>query len=159
MKWVVLRETYLTKLHGVRRSPKLFALLTELLTVLRRITVEIVEAVERWRRGDKERPFIWGSSNYLVKAAGDIDFLSRLPGLEEHLGVLVSNNPFLSHVGLDGRSAVLDHSSIRSRSGKFPLSASGSLGVSAERVAAASAVLYREVRRTQRRQRWEQEEN
>ncbi|CAB1120702.1 unnamed protein product [Ectocarpus sp. CCAP 1310/34] len=187
MKWVVLRETYLTKLHGVvsaygkrarskattngndrasnglndhkRRSPKLFALLTELLAVLRRITVEIVEAVERWRRGDKERPFIWGSSNYLVKAAGDIEFLSRLPGLEEHLGVLVSNNPFLSHIGLDGRSAVLDRSSIRSRSGKFPLSASGSLGVSAERVAAASAVLYREVRRTQRRQRWEQEEN
>ncbi|CAM9408287.1 unnamed protein product [Ectocarpus sp. 4 AP-2014] len=187
MKWVVLRETYLTKLHGVvsaygkrarskattngndraskspndhkRRSPKLFALLTELLTVLRRITVEIVEAVERWRRGDKERPFIWGSSNYLVKAAGDIEFLSRLPGLEEHLGVLVSNNPFLSQIGLDGRSAVLDRSSIRSRSGKFPLSASGSLGVSAERVAAASAMLYREVRRTQRRQRWEQEEN
>ncbi|CAM9189274.1 unnamed protein product [Ectocarpus fasciculatus] len=187
MKWVVLRETYLTKLHGVvsaygkrtrskvttngngrasnalndhkRRSPKLFALLTELLTVLRRITVEIVEAVERWRRGDKERPFIWGSSNYLVKAAGDIEFLSRLPGLEEHLGVFVSNNPFLSHIGLDGRSAVLDRSSIRSRSGKFPLSASGSLGVSAERVATASAVLYREVRRAQRRQRWEQEEN
>lgn len=175
MKWVVLRETYLTKLRGVvsanrkraksaatirngrplnaesdhrRRSPqKLFSLLTELLTVLRRITVEIVEAVEKWRGHDKGRPFIWGSSNYLVKAAGDIEFLSRLPGLEEYLGVVVLGNPFLSHTGLDGCCTILNRSSIRSRSGKFPLSASGSLGVSTERVAAAAAVLYREVRR------------
>lgn len=179
MKWVVLRETYLTKLRGVvsadrkraksattirngrvlkaesdhrQRSPKkLYSLLTELLTVLRRITVEIVEAVERWRGNDKGRPFIWGSSNYLVKAAGDIEFLSRLPGLEEYLGVVVPGNPFLSHTGLDGRCTLLDRSSIRSRSGKFPLSASGSLGVSAERVVAAAAVLYREVRRVRRR--------
>eukprot|EP00903_Cladosiphon_okamuranus_P016905 g15584.t1 len=125
MKWVILRETYLTKLHGVvtahrkraksdrkRPSPKLFALLTELLSVLRRITVEIVEAVEKWRRRDKTKPFIWGSSNYLVKAAGDIEFLSRLPGLEEHLGVVVTGNPFLTHTGLDGRPTVLDRTSI-----------------------------------------------
>ncbi|CAM9562376.1 unnamed protein product, partial [Hapterophycus canaliculatus] len=111
MKWVILRETYLTKLQGVdrkRRSPQLFELLTELLAVLRRITVEIVEAVERWRRSDKDRPFIWGSSNYLLKAVGDTEFLSRLPGLEQHLGVMVSRNPFFSHTSLDGRSAVLD---------------------------------------------------
>lgn len=180
MKWVVLRETYLTKLRGVvsaerkraksattttvrigralnaqsdytRRSPKLFNLLTELLTVLRRITVEIVEAVERWRGDDKGRPFIWGSSNYLVKVAGDIEFLAHLPGLEEHLGVIVPENPFLSHTGLDGRCTALDRSSIRSRCGRFPLNASGKLGVSAERVAAAAAVLYREVRRAGRR--------
>lgn len=163
MKWVVLRETYLTKLHGVvsadrkraksdrkRPSPKLFAILTELLTVLRRITVEIVEAVEKWRRRDKARPFIWGSSNYLVKAAGDVEFLSRLPGLEQHLGVVVADNPFLVQTGLGGRSTVLDRSSIRSRSGQFPLGASESFGVSAERVAAASAVLYREVQRARR---------
>lgn len=166
MKWVVLRETYLTKLHGVvtadrkraksdrkRPSPKLCALLTELLSVLRRITVEIVEAVEKWRRRDKTKPFIWGSSNYLVKAAGDIEFLSRLPGLEEHLGVVVTDNPFLTHTGLDGRSTVLDRSSIRSRSGRFPLGTSESFGVSAERMAAAAAVLYREVQRTRRGRR------
>ncbi|CAM9256511.1 unnamed protein product [Scytosiphon promiscuus] len=178
MKWVVLRETYLTKLRGVvsadrkraksnavsksnqtssserdhkRRSPQLFALLTELLTVLRRITVEIVEAVERWRRGEKDRPFVWGSSNYLLKAACDTEFLSRLPGLEQHLGVTVSRNPFLSQTCLDGRSAVLDRFSIRSQSGAFPLGDSGSLGVSEERIAAAAAVLFREVRRERRR--------
>lgn len=186
MKWVVLRETYLTKLHGVvfadrkraksgtaairsgrtlhhdydskRPSPKLFAILTELLTVLRRITVEIVEAVEKWRHRDKTRPFIWGSSNYLVKAAGDIEFLSRLPGLEEHLGVVVTENPFLTLTALDGRSTVLDRASIRSRSGKFPLGTSGSFGVSAERVAAAAAVLYREVQRARRGRGRRQEE-
>lgn len=179
MKWVVLRETYLTKLQGVvsadrkraksnpvsskdgrvfngqkdrkRRSPQLFALLTELLAVLRRITVEIVEAVERWRRGDKARPFIWGSSNYLLKAACDTEFLSRLSGLEQHLGVVVSRNPLFSHTCLDGRSAVVDRLSIRSRSGAFPLSDSGSLGVSEERIAAAATVLFREIRRERRR--------
>lgn len=180
MKWVVLRETYLTKLQGVvsadrkrakfnvaaskknrtfnssekdhtRSSPQLFVLLTELLTVLRRITVEIVEAVEKWRRGDKNRAFIWGSSNYLLKAACDTEFLSRLPGLEQHLGVIVSRNPFLSHTCLDGRSAVLDRFSIRSRSGAFPLGDSGSLGVSEERMTAAAAVLFREIRRERRR--------
>ncbi|CAN0507449.1 unnamed protein product, partial [Scytosiphon promiscuus] len=111
MKWVVLRETYLTKLHGVnnaKRRPKLFGLLTELLSLLRRITVEIVEAVERWRgAGRSDIPFIWGSSNYLVKVAGDTAFLSRLPGLEQHLGVAIYENPFLCHVRLDGRPACL----------------------------------------------------
>ena len=190
MKWVVLRETYLTKLHGVvsagrkraakttsskngpassdqnniaKRQPKLFGLLTELLSLLRRITVEIVEAVERWRGVDKgsNRPFIWGSSNYLVKAAGDTAFLSRLPGLEQHLGVVISNNPFLCHVRLDGRPAYPPSTTTEVVAGKgrgkavghgsssHPtcFGASDSLGVSAERLEAAAAVLYREVTR------------
>lgn len=189
MKWVVLRETYLTKLHGVvsagrkraktastngpassnqnnaKRRPKLFGLLTELLSLLRRITVEIVEAVERWRgAGRSDIPFIWGSSNYLVKAAGDTAFLSRLPGLEQHLGVAISENPFLCHVRLDGRPACLppttsdDMGEGRGKAvGHGPthptsmcFGGSDYLGVSAERLEAAAAVLYREVIRASR---------
>lgn len=179
MKWVVLRETYLNKLHGVvaasRKSAKssprkgrtnddhnnrderggskrLFGLLFELLTVLRRITVEIVEAVERWRGDDTVRPFIWGSSNYLVKIVGDVSFLATLPGLEQYLGVSVGNNPFLCHVGLDGRPAFLPLNKVDGQGnavspapGKLSCTASGSLGVPPERVEAAAAVLRREV--------------
>ena len=192
MKWVVLRETYLTKLHGVvtagrksaktasahspassdqnnaKRRPKLFGLLTELLSLLRRITVEIVEAVERWRgAGRSDIPFIWGSSNYLVKASGDTAFLSRLPGLEQHLGVAIAENPFLCHVLLDGRPACLPpttavvagkgrdkavgHGSLQPTSIFF--GASDSLGVPAERLEAAAAVLYREVIRASKERR------
>lgn len=179
MKWVVLRETYLAKLHGVvsaarkraksassnrgssglqntaKGRPKLFSLLIELLTVLRRITVEIVEAIESWRGADSKKPFVWGSSNYLIKVAGDVAFLASLPDLEQHLGVRISNNPFLCHVGLDGAPAFLSSNCRRDRgraqaidpkSGNFPIGAFGSLGVSAERIEAAVAVLHREVR-------------
>lgn len=121
-------------------SKKLFGLLVELLTVLRRITVEIVEAIERWRGDDTERPFIWGSSNYLVKVVGDISFLDRLPGLEQHLGVSIGNNPFLCYVGLDGRPAFLPSNEVNGQGkaiavapGKLACAASGSLGVSPER--------------------------
>lgn len=180
MKWVVLRETYLTKLQGIvsagrkraiaasrdRRGldalnnakgrPKLFGLLTELLTVLRRITVEIVEAIQRWRRGDSKKPFIWGSSNYLLKASKDVAFLARLPGLEQHLGVAISHNPFLCHVRLDGRPAILpldkttdgtQGRAVGPGSGGNLLNTKESLGVTVERVEAAAAVLYREVLR------------
>lgn len=182
MKWVVLRETYLDKLHGVvagsrkrarqasknastricggKEQAQLFRLLVELLTVLRRITVEIVEAIEKWRGVSGKTVFLWGSSNYLVKAAGDVAFLARLPGLEAHLGVSIADNPFLCHVRLNGRPALLSCSPtvgvtmsgeggvVASGSGKFARTASESLGVSAERVEAAAAVLYRELQRT-----------
>lgn len=178
MKWVVLRETYLNKLHGVvaasrkraKSSPRkgktnddhhnrderrglkrLFGLLIELLMVLRRITVEIVEAVERWRGDDTERPFIWGSSNYLVKIVGDVSFLATLPGLEKYLGVSIGNNPLLCHVRLDGRPAFLASNKVDGQGnavspapGKLSCT-SGSLGVSPERVEAAAEVLRREV--------------
>lgn len=181
MKWIVLRETYLDKLHGVvlasqkrakqsskhgvptrhrreKQAAKLFSLLVELLTVLRRITVEIVEAIERWRGPGSNKSFAWGQSNYLVKAAGDAAFLANLPGLEQHLGVSLANNPFVCHVRLDGKPAFLHFGKGEGRRGGGGGAvgqrsqgtlragvASESLGVSPERVEAAAAVLYREV--------------
>lgn len=181
MKWIVLRETYLDKLHGVvlasqkrakqsskygvptrhrseKQATKLFSLLVELLTVLRRITVEIVEAIERWRGPGSNKSFAWGQSNYLVKAAGDAAFLADLPGLEQHLGISLANNPFVCHVRLDGKPAYLHFGNEEGRrgGGKGAIGqrsqgtlravvASESLGVSPERVEAAAAVLYREV--------------
>lgn len=183
MKWVLLRETYITKLQRVvpvscrkrftspSRSDrtkgstdsagqaKLFGLLTDLLTVLRRITVEIVEAVERWRLGGHAKhPFIWGSSNYLLKAASDTSFLALLPGFERHIGVTISNNPFFFHVDLDGRSTQLSSqrkeddqtpSAEFNKSAEFPFNGPKSVRVSAKRVKAAAAVLRREVMREQ----------
>lgn len=180
MKWIVLRETYLDKLHSVvtaarkranraskqgvptrhrseKEQVKLFNLLVELLTVLRRITVEIVEAIEKWRGPGSNRPFMWGTSNYLVKAAGDVAFLANLPGLEQYLGVSIANNPFLCHARLDGRPAFI--SSGRGESSRGGKGGSGqhsygtlnacivsrSLGVSPERVEAAAQVLFRQV--------------
>lgn len=186
LKWVVLRETYLDKLHGVvsarckranaasrkgvtewqrseKERAKIFNLLEDLLTVLRRVTVEIVEAVEKWRGPGSKKPFMWGTSNYLVKAAGDVEFLSKLSGLEEHLGVAIADNPFFWHVRLDGRPAFL--SPRRKGDGREETSGGGvlgrrsygrlnasiaskSLGVSPERVEMAAAVFYRELQLT-----------
>lgn len=184
MKWVLLRETYIAKLRRVvpasdrkrftsssrsgraKISPdsagqaKLFDLLTDLLTMLRRITVEIVEAVERWRlAGHAKQPFIWGSSNYLLKAASDTSFLELLPGFESHIGVTISNNPFFFHEDLDGRSTHISRkrkeddqspSAELNKSAEFPFSGPKSVRVSAKRVKAAATVLRREIMREQR---------
>lgn len=178
MKWVVLREACLEKLHevtesscrqsrhrgggkpggghrpGAKERRRLTRLLLELVTVLRRITVETVEAIEGWRGAGSERPFLWGGSNYLVKAARDVHFLARVPALEEDLGVHIAGNPLLCHVGLDGRPASRPSKAGRGgqtarkpRAEALRRIASDSLGVSPQRTEAAVAVLRRELRR------------
>lgn len=182
MKWVVLRETYVDKLRGVVASSKeclkcapqdvcshsdaengqeeLFKLLVELLAVLRRTTVLIVEAVERWRGAEGRHPFMWGSSNYLVKVCHDLAFLARLPGLQEHLGLCIVHNPLLCHIKLDGGPALLptyqgDGSTgnitmVGLKTGLLRCVTSKSLGVSPERLEMAVAVLYRELKQAGR---------
>jgi len=127
--------------------------LRDLLQLLRTISVTLVKAVGDWRgatggtAGSPPAPFDWGGANYLVKMAGDSDFLGRVktkkeaqaqaqaqargPGsgfgsgsgseselLSDFLGVSFYRNPFFAKVTLDG-SGGKGRGSGRQKKGKY----------------------------------------
>lgn len=77
VKAILLREEYVARirrcLHGKEHQP--LGDLMSLLDLLRSITVETVEAIQRWRGQGHQKPFIWGGANYLLKIPADLDFL------------------------------------------------------------------------------------
>lgn len=60
---------------------------------IRNMTVEVIEMICLWRTtmvgalAENPRPFIWEGKNYILTMVNDLDFLSRVNGLIEIIGV------------------------------------------------------------------------
>lgn len=82
IKIILLREEYIARVHdftrrsNFRRNQVAFNGLIGLLDLLRTVTIDVVEAIGRWRETKAlPRPFSWNGMNYLVKIPVDTDFL------------------------------------------------------------------------------------
>lgn len=83
-KAILLREEYIARVKAnIRRQGAKFGKdqgsfddLTSLLDLVRSATVDVVEAIEHWRKQEQQpKPFTWGGMNYLLKIPIDLDFL------------------------------------------------------------------------------------
>ncbi len=108
LKTILLREGYLKRLqHAARRRGGTTALradVIDILDLIRTSTVEVVEAIAKWRRTlIKPYPFVWNGINYLLKIPSDLDMLNKVPEVSAWLGFSLARNPFVVPVGLDDR--------------------------------------------------------
>jgi hypothetical protein len=136
LKTILLREGYLKRLqHAARRRGGQTALradVIDLLDLLRTSTVEVVEAIAKWRRTlVKPYPFVWNGINYLLKVPSDLDILNKVPEIAAWLGFDLARNPFVVPVGLDQRPRTSDvvgalQQSLSSRGGSTMGSSMGS---------------------------------
>ena len=95
----------------------------ELVTGLRMVTLETVEAIARWKQsreatkpeGHDDFPahphctFVYRQANYLLKIVSDVDFLENSPTIQRlYPSIQLYGNPFLSPAPLADRPAVLN---------------------------------------------------
>lgn len=109
LKCILLREGYVGRLQGEAEKGRALvsskaaaAKFVDLLDLVRQITVETCEAIQRWRYTSK-RPFMWNGVNYLLKMATDLDFLSNVRPVISWLGFSMQRNPFIVPMSLDFR--------------------------------------------------------
>lgn len=85
-KAILLREEYVARVKAnIRRQGSKFGkdqgaldVLISLLDLVRSATVDVVEAIQNWRRVQGHpKPFTWGGMNYLLKIPVDLDFLDN----------------------------------------------------------------------------------
>ena len=85
-KAILLREEYVARVKATIRGQGskfgkdqgAFDDLISLLDLVRSATVEVVEAIQSWRRVQGHpKPFTWGGINYLLKLPVDLDFLDN----------------------------------------------------------------------------------
>ena len=97
LKAILLREGYAERMRKLLRRPgKISPETIDLLELLRLASVEVVEAIVRWRRGGaRAKPFIWNGMNYLLKMMTDLEFVNKSHALTSWLGFHVSRNPFI----------------------------------------------------------------
>lgn len=85
-KAILLREEYVARVKAnIRRQGSKFGKdkgafddLISLLDLVRSSTVDVVEAIQNWRKvRGHPKPFTWGGMNYLLKIAVDLDFLDN----------------------------------------------------------------------------------
>lgn len=124
IKWVVLRETYLDKLStlSTNLTNPTNALMKStydgLLSLLRKITVEIVLSITHWRNlsDSWEEEFVWAGVNYLIKVSKDTAFLHRIDKLEKYLGLRMKKNPLVFFYNVDGTPSNLPGVPVKRRS-------------------------------------------
>lgn len=95
----------------------------ELITGLRMVTLETVEAIARWKQsrqatkpeGHDEFPahphctFVYRQANYVLKIVSDVDFLENSPTIQRlYPSIQLYGNPFLSPAALADRPADLN---------------------------------------------------
>jgi hypothetical protein len=143
LKTILLREGYLKRLqHAARRRGGTTALradVIDILDLIRTATVEVVEAIAKWRRTlIKPYPFVWNGINYLLKIPSDLDMLNKVPEVSAWLGFELARNPFVVPVGLDARPGTAEVVGALSAS----LSSRGSGGGSSTRGSSSSSSSY-----------------
>ncbi|GMH47844.1 hypothetical protein TrLO_g3974 [Triparma laevis f. longispina] len=127
IKWVVLRETYLDKLStlSTNLTNPTNALMKStydgLLSLLRKITAEIVLSITHWRNlsDSWEEEFVWAGVNYLIKISKDTAFLHRIDKLEKYLGLRLKKNPLIFFYNVDGSPSNLPGVPVKRRSKKL----------------------------------------
>lgn len=124
-----------------------------LLDQLRSVSVQIVEAIEKWKASNQMQVFQWRHVNYLLKMVTDVNFLASVPIQVDALQRLrLERNPFLAPLHLD-------HAAVRE---KVP-DAATLLGhwvgdVDMKRIFYASKVLVRELEMEKQKQLMGQQE-
>lgn len=93
-KAILLREEYVARVKStIRRQGSKFGKdqgafddLISLLDLVRSATVDVVEAIQNWRKlQGHPKPFTWGGINYLLKIPVDLDFLDNHKVRYEHV--------------------------------------------------------------------------
>eukprot|EP00940_MAST-03C_sp_MAST-3C-sp2_P003480 g3480.t1 len=105
---VQIRDEYVERLMELVAYPstwqKLKPELTAVLDVVKLATVELCEAVLKWRRKKTNAtyPFVWNGQNVLLRMASQLDFLDKRPRLREWISVpSLKRNPMLQIETLD----------------------------------------------------------
>jgi len=108
LKAILLREGYLHRIAETAASKEATktvpTALPDLLDLCRIATVEVVEAIAKWRQaqpGKSTLPFDWNGINYLLKIPSDLDFLAENRPLVAWLGFEVTRNPFIVPLPLE----------------------------------------------------------
>lgn len=108
LKAILLREGYLHRIAETAASKEALktvpTALPDLLDLCRIATVEVVEAIAKWRQaqpGKSTLPFDWNGINYLLKIPSDLDFLAENRPLVAWLGFEVTRNPFVVPLPLE----------------------------------------------------------
>lgn len=83
VKVILLREEYIARAKinlghcgsKIDRDREALEDLLSLLDLLRSVTLDSVEAIQKWRSKGSTGPFLWKGTNYLLKIPCDTDFL------------------------------------------------------------------------------------
>ena len=106
LKTILLREGYLHRIEEVSMSKEAQTsvpqALPDLLDLMRIATVEVVEAIGKWRQAQaRPLPFDWNGINYLLKLPSDMDFLGDCKPLIAWLGFSMVRNPFVVPLAME----------------------------------------------------------
>jgi hypothetical protein len=101
IKQIILRESYIQRLKSKIELSKGEVNMTiiGLLDVLREVTIDVVENLQKWERAQLDypniKPFLWNKTNYLVKLSFDLEFLNESKEIRSWLKFDMKNNPFI----------------------------------------------------------------
>ena len=100
IRLIILREEVLLKIRqsvrNIARREKIAPQLLGFLQVIRELTLQVIENIERWRRKYLEpREFVWNGRNYLLTIPSTLNFLDRFHKLVSWFGFHLVRNPFL----------------------------------------------------------------
>ncbi len=109
IKSILNRENYLERIRktfkGMGRTLKLE--LADAIDYYRIASIDVVEAIEKWReirsitRGIDNSVFLWNDHNYLLKMVKDLDFLDSNRSMRKWAGFRLESNPFCIPTPLD----------------------------------------------------------
>lgn len=111
LKSIILREGYLKRLETtvndwLSSGGEVPDDVGGLLDLIRMATVEVVEALVKWRLSTGgSAPFLWNGINYLLKIPSDLDTLDLLSSLGRWVGFSLERNPFVLALPLDFQRA------------------------------------------------------
>lgn len=99
---IVVRERLLTELMRlIRSSSEILSVIketSEFIKALRHETLEIIESIIQWQQQaigqhSTVRPFLYKGMNYLIKIAGDLNFLDEYDDIVEYFCFEFTRNP------------------------------------------------------------------
>ena len=113
LKAILAREHYLGKLRAGGGDRAGSAAVLDLLDAVRLASVEVVEAVAKWRDNiGRPLPFLYRGENYLLRMPTDLEFLDGDPRVAS-LGWGLLRNPFVIPLPLDVTDALKGAGALR----------------------------------------------
>lgn len=110
IKCIINREGYLKRVKGDFKGMgrNLKPELADSLDYLRVSSVDVVQAIVRWREvkkrteGDEDAVFFWNGENYLLKMITDLNFMDGNRTLRKWSGFDFARNPFCIPAPMEG---------------------------------------------------------